>query len=169
MVVELACYWIPFDGMIIIKLIWVFTYPLEVFQLVCHCLPYSPFQWPCHPNLGLWFFISLMIFFSQGECPNMFRRSRSILPRIFKSLSFHLIGFWRLWLFNYPWTFTLTFPISNSMYWHVPRGFHLWMSHELMFQTASQSIEAIQSYWSTSAGYRIWVLMVVRENDLNVP
>ena len=42
------------------------------------------------------------------------------------------------------------------------------MSHEPMFQISSQSVEAIQSYWSASAGHRIWVLMVVRENDLGM-
>ena len=44
-----------------------------------------------------------------------------------------------------------------------PRGLPPWMSHEPMFQISAQSIEEIQSYWSTSAGYRIWVLMVVKE------
>jgi hypothetical protein len=39
------------------------------------------------------------------------------------------------------------------------------MYHEPMFQISSQSVEAIESYWSASAGYRIWVLMVVRENN----
>ena len=50
-----------------------------------------------------------------------------------------------------------------------PRGFPPFMSHELMYQTSSQSVKEIQSYWSASARYQIWVLMVVRENDLNVP
>ena len=45
-------------------------------------------------------------------------------------------------------------------------GFLPWMSHEPVFQISAQSVEAIQSYWSANAGYRIWVLMVVRENDL---
>jgi hypothetical protein len=49
------------------------------------------------------------------------------------------------------------------------RGFPPWMSHETMFQISYQSVEEIQSYWSASAGYRIWVLMVVRENDLKYP
>ena len=40
------------------------------------------------------------------------------------------------------------------------------MFHELMFQISAQSIESIQSYWSASVGYWIWVLMVVRANDL---
>ena len=35
-----------------------------------------------------------------------------------------------------------------------------------MFQISTQSVEVIQSYWSASAGYRIWVLMVVRANGL---
>ena len=110
LVVYFTYYWIPFDGLFMVELIWVSIYPSEVLQLVCDCLPYSPFQWPFHPNLGLLFLTSLMTFFSQGECPKIFRRSRNILPRIFKSLSFGLIGFWRLWLFNYPLTFTLSFP-----------------------------------------------------------
>ena len=47
-----------------------------------------------------------------------------------------------------------------------PMEFPPWMSHEPMFEILSQYVETIQSYWSTSAGYQIWVLMVVRENDL---
>ena len=35
-----------------------------------------------------------------------------------------------------------------------------------VFQISSQFIEAIQSYWFASAGYRNWVLMAVRANDL---
>ena len=50
-----------------------------------------------------------------------------------------------------------------------PKGFRPWISHEIDFQTLAQSIEAIQSYWSASARYQNWVLMVGRENDLNVP
>ena len=46
-----------------------------------------------------------------------------------------------------------------------PRGFPPWISHEPMFQITTQYVVAIQIYWSASAGYRIWVLMVVREND----
>ena len=41
-----------------------------------------------------------------------------------------------------------------------------WMSHKPMFQISAQSIEEIQNYWYASAGYWIWVLMVVSENDL---
>ena len=47
-----------------------------------------------------------------------------------------------------------------------PKRFHPWMSHAPNFQTSSQSVEAIQIYWSASAGYQIWVLMVVMTNDL---
>ena len=47
-----------------------------------------------------------------------------------------------------------------------PWGFLPWMSHEPMFQTSDQSVREIQSYWSPSAGYWIWVLMEVRKNDL---
>jgi hypothetical protein len=51
----------------------------------------------------------------------------------------------------------------------IPSRFPSWMSHETIFQIPTQSVEAIQSYWSAIAGYRNWVLMMVRENDLNVP
>ena len=61
--VDSTCYSIPFDGLFIVELFWVSTYPSKVFQLVCDCLPYSPFQWPFHPNLWLWFLTYLMIFF----------------------------------------------------------------------------------------------------------
>ena len=47
-----------------------------------------------------------------------------------------------------------------------PKGFPPWMSHDPMFQTLAQSINEIQSYWYANVGYRIWVLMVVRANDL---
>ena len=122
LVVEFNFYWIPFDGMFMIELFWVSTYPSKVLQLVCDCLPYSPFQWPLHPKLGFWFLTSLMRFYSQFECPKMFRRSRSILPRIFMSLSFHLIRFCRLWRFNYPLIFTLTFPNLKSIDWYGTKG-----------------------------------------------
>ena len=45
-------------------------------------------------------------------------------------------------------------------------GFPPWISHEPMFKISAQFVEAIQSYWFASVGYQIWVLMVVRENDL---
>ena len=38
-VVEFNFYWIPFDGMFMIDLFWVSTYPSEVFQLVSYWLP----------------------------------------------------------------------------------------------------------------------------------
>ena len=49
LVVGFVFYRIPFDGMFIVKLIRVSTYPLEVFQLVCHYLSFSPFQWHFSP------------------------------------------------------------------------------------------------------------------------
>ena len=47
-----------------------------------------------------------------------------------------------------------------------PREFPPWIYHDPMFQISSQSVEEIQSYWFASAGYQIWVLMVVKANDL---
>ena len=52
-----------FDGMFMIELFWVSTYPSEVLQLVYDWLPYSTFQWPFHPNLGLLFLTPLIILF----------------------------------------------------------------------------------------------------------
>ena len=46
------------------------------------------------------------------------------------------------------------------------RGLPPCISHEPMFQILAQSVKVIQSYWSANTGYRIGVLMVVRENDL---
>ena len=45
-------------------------------------------------------------------------RSRTILLNISKFIYFCLIGFWKLWLFNYPLTFTLPFANLNLMDWH---------------------------------------------------
>lgn len=50
-----------------------------------------------------------------------------------------------------------------------PRGFPPRMYHDPMFQIYAKSTEEVQSYWFASVGYQIWVLMVVRKNDLNVP
>ena len=52
------------------------------------------------------------------------------------------------------------------MDWIGTMGVIPWMSHKPIFQISSQSIEEIQSYWFANARYQIWVLMVVRENDL---
>lgn len=84
--------------------------------------PFHPCKLLYHPNLGFWFLTSSMILFSQDELSKMFRRSIIILPRIYKLLSFCLTGFWRRWLFNYPLTFTLTFPILKWMDWHGTKG-----------------------------------------------
>ena len=103
--------WIPFDGMFIVELIWVITYPSESFQVVYPCLPFSPFE-------GLWFLTFLMILFSQVLCAKMFIRSRTIVHRIFKFISFRLIRFWEHWLFNYPLYLTLYFPTLKLMDLH---------------------------------------------------
>ena len=108
--------WIPFDGMFIVELNWVFTYPSEVFQVVYHCLPFSPFQWP----LVIFYYYNEIIFITFFS--KMFMRSRNILPRIFKSIYFHLIGFWESWLFNYPLTSILHLLTLNLRYWHETNG-----------------------------------------------
>ena len=60
--------------------------------------------------------------FSQVLCTNMFIRSRTIILRIFMSISFHLIGFWESWLFNDPLTLILYFTTLRLMDWHGKRG-----------------------------------------------
>ena len=112
--------WISFDGIGIFYLIWVVTYPSEVFQVVYLCLPFSPFQWPFSPFEGFWFLTFIKRLFSKLNHPKMF--IRAILPRIFKSISFQLNGFWESWLFNYPLTFILYFPTLNLVYWHGTKG-----------------------------------------------
>ena len=47
-----------------------------------------------------------------------------------------------------------------------PKGFPPSVSHEIMFQTSTQSDKEIQSYSSAKAGYRNGVLIVARENVL---
>ena len=132
-------------GFLLIVCSWLISFELlPIFQKLSNWFPitypWSPFQWLCHPNPCLWFLTSLMRFFSQYEFPNMFRRLRSMLPRIFKLLSFCLIGFWMCLLFNYPLTFTLTFPILKWMDWHGTKGVPSLVSHEPMFQILDQYI-----------------------------
>ena len=117
--------WIPFDGILIFELIWVITYPLEAFQVVYSCLPFSPFQWPFSPFKGWWLLTFIMRLFSQLLYIYIFIMSITIIPRIFKSTSFRLIGFWESWLFNYPLTFILYFlyPKTHGLTWD--QGFYL--------------------------------------------
>jgi hypothetical protein len=62
----------------------------------------------------------------------MFMRSITTLPRIFKSLSFHLIAFWEPWLFNYALNLTLSFPTLNLMYWNGAKGVPLIVCHIIL-------------------------------------
>ena len=61
------------------------------------------------------FLTIIMDIFSQVFCSIIFIMSRTIPPRIFKFISFHLIEFWELWLINYPLDFTLSFHTINLM------------------------------------------------------
>ena len=47
-----------------------------------------------------------------------------------------------------------------------PRGFPPNMSHDLMFQTSAKFDKEIQSYSSTSTGYRNGALIMARVNVL---
>jgi hypothetical protein len=57
--------WIYFDGISILELSWVTTYSSKIFQVVYHCLPFSPFQWPFSPFEVFSFLAYLMSLFSQ--------------------------------------------------------------------------------------------------------
>ena len=146
LVVDFTYYWIPFDDMFMIELIWVFTYPSEVFQLVCHCLPYSPFQWPFHPNLGLWFLTSLMRFFHKisvlicllGQEPYS-----QGFPSHYLSI---WSGFGSCDFSTTPWFSPYLFLPQTQWIDMILSAFPPWMSHEPMFQILAQSIEEIQSY-----------------------
>jgi hypothetical protein len=48
----------------------------------------------------------------------------------------------------------------------VPRGFHLNVSQDIMFQTLAQSNKAIESYPSANEGHQNVVLIVARVNVL---
>jgi hypothetical protein len=76
--------------------------------------------------------------------------------------------FWELWLFNYPLTFTLYFPIINLMNWN-------WTKEVLSFDVSRTYVSNFSSIWfgnpkllASYVGYRIWALMVVRENVLEL-
>ena len=56
---------IPFDGMFMVELIWVLTYPSKVFQVVYPCLPFSPFQWTFLPFEGFQFLTFLKRLFKR--------------------------------------------------------------------------------------------------------
>ena len=87
--------------------------------------------------------------------------SWTILPRIFKFISFHLIVFWELWLFNYLFSFTLDFPIPNLMDWHQTNGFpsisvsRTYVKYFSSIQWGNPKLLAFQ------CGFRMWSLMGV--------
>ena len=122
------------------------------------CLPFSPFE-------GWKLLIIIMRLFSWGLCPNMFIISITILPRIFKFIYFCLIGFWESWLFNYPLNLTIYFPTINPMDWHGTNGVPSFYV-SLTYMSNFSSIHSVNpKLLVCQAGYRIWALMVVREND----
>ena len=98
----------------------------------------------------------------------MFTKSRTILPSNFKSISFYFIRFWEMWLFNYPLTFTLYFPTINLMSWHGTNGFLSFYVSRTFFSNFSSIWWGNPKLLARQVGFRIWALMVVRENDLEL-
>ena len=117
--------------------------------------PFSPFK-------GCLLLVILTDLFSLRLCAMIFIMLRTILPRIFKFIYFHLIGFWELWLFNYPLAFTLSFPTINPMDWHDTKG----IPSIRVSRTYDQYFSSI--WWGNpmllafQCRYRIWALMGVR-------
>ena len=72
--------------------------------------PSFPKLVPYFPKQGLLFFTPLLRYFFLSESSIMIRMSRRVYLLIDKFLFIRLIGFWGLWLFNFPRSFTLTFP-----------------------------------------------------------
>ena len=87
-----------------------------------------------------------------------------ILLWSFKVIPYLLVRFWRLWLFNYPLSFTLNFPILNPMYWHETKGFPslgviiIHVQYFISIQCGNPKLLAFQ------CRYQIWSLMGERVN-----
>ena len=116
------------------------------------------------PFKGWLFLIALITFFSWGLFFMMLIMSFPILLWSFKMIRHLLVGLWRLWLFNYPLSFTLAFPTFNSIDWHdterVPS-----------LSVLTINVQYFNSIWwrnpkilAFQFGYRIWSLMGVRVN-----
>ena len=73
--------------------------------------PNFPKLGPYFPKQGLFFLTHFLIEFLLSEYSMMIRMSMSVYLLIDKFLFIRLIGFWGLWLFNFPRSFTITFPM----------------------------------------------------------
>ena len=98
--------------------------------------PFHPSNGPLHPLKGCDFYLSNEIF-TQFLCSKMLFRSRTIIPRLVKSISFYLIRFWEPWMFNYPLNFILYFTSLNLMDWH---GNRVITSFDISWTYVSNSI-----------------------------
>ena len=99
------------------------------FKSLLTCSPFSPFK-------GWWFLFIIMGLFSELLLSMMLIMSITILTRIFKFIYFRLIGFWALWILNYPLTFTLSLPTLNLMDWHGTKrvlSFDVWITYFSIF------------------------------------
>jgi hypothetical protein len=72
--------------------------------------PSFPKLGPYFPKQGLFFLTHFLRYFFLSESSMIIRMPRRVYLLIDKFLFIHLIGFWGLWLFNFPRSFTLTFP-----------------------------------------------------------
>ena len=94
--------------------------------------------------------------------------SKPILPRSFKFISFHLIGFLDLWLYDYLLDFTLSFHTQKPIYWHETKGdltFYVSITYVSIFSSILCGNPKLLAH---QVGYWIWASMVVRENGLEL-
>ena len=125
---------------------------------------WSTLQGSFHPIVG-WFFLSTFIgLFSCGLCFIILIMSFPILLWSFKMIPYLLVGFWTLWLFDYPLYFTLVFTTINLMDWHEMKV----IPSIGVLRTYVQDFSSIR--WGNpkllafQCGCRIWSLMGVKVN-----
>jgi hypothetical protein len=83
---------------------------------------WSTLQGSFHP-IKCWLFLTTLIgLFSWGMCFMMLIMSFPILLWSFKLIPYVLVGFWRLWLFDYRLSLTLVFTTLNLIDWYKTRG-----------------------------------------------
>ena len=96
----------------------------------------------------------------------MFIISFPILLWSFKLIPCVLVKFWRLWLFNYSFYFTLVFPTLNIMDWHVTRVItsisisRTYVQYFISIRWGNPKLSGFQ------CGFRVWSLMGVRVHGI---
>ena len=161
--------------------IWWLNYPwlewfLLVYELLSHLvLPlsfekppsWSTLQGSFHP-IGWWLFIHMNCFFSWVLCYIMLIMSFPILLLSSMLILYLLVGFLRLWLFNYPLSFTLDFTTLNPMDWHYNMGVPSIVVSITYFQYFISIRWGSGKLLAFQCEYQIWSLMRERIKGLKM-